>query len=143
MKYKIKQKKISFGYTRPWYPELMILLGIEILKFRGVIEDATRKHPNVNIYSFFRGGYYGRLNLQLNGDLKDLETLMRDIFERLELPDIVDKPRSYFERFFPPRLSEITTKESFILIKKLYREKDIKLYGGYKDGTIKTYNTRL
>ena len=122
-------ERVRFGYVGG---KIANLLGEEILKYRGYIEDLAQQHPEIKVRADYGDNkiYYGVLNISLEGELSQLELVMNEIFNEFGAPQVVNTPNSLTDKilsFLPPRITERTTKPAYSTIKTLLKERGIKL----------------
>ena len=131
-------EQASFGYCNR---EVRDLLGEDILNYRQIINDILHRHPNVQIRaSYSTDSINPRLGIYLEGELGGLEQVMNELFEKCGFPHVIDRPNTWLDKI-PPKSEEVTTKEAYRLIKQMFKNRGIKLCGGFKNNTdrIKQY----
>lgn len=125
-------ERAAFGYRDP---EARDLLGEKIFEYRDVINQVAEKHYDVKVSAGFGGLTFhlggGLLRIRLEGELNSLESTINEFFEKFGLPDVVDTPYGFIDKFFnsiPPatRSEELTTKPAYVFIKRIFKMKNVK-----------------
>jgi len=128
-------EKVSFGYCNG---EVRDLLGEDIVRYRQTINGVSNRHPEVKVNAVYSADSIDpRLNINLEGELGGLEQVMNELFEECGFPHVIDRPNTWFDKLAPKAVkpAELTTKEAYRLIRQMFKDRKIKLYGGYKNNT--------
>ena len=125
-------ERAAFGYRDR---EARNLLGEDIFEYRDSINEVVERHYNVKISAGFDSCNFplsgGLLRIQLEGELNSLESAINEFFEKFGLPDLVDTPYDFIDKFFnsiPPRIQseELTTRPAYAIIKSIFKMKNVK-----------------
>lgn len=123
--YDNKMERVGFGYAGD---EVRNLLGEGVLRYRDFIVDVAQKRPEIKVSAVYHDNiiYRGVLNIRLEGELSELESVMGEFFSEFGPPDVVDTPACFMDKI-PPRRLSVTTKPAYSLVKTLLKEEGIKL----------------
>jgi len=126
-------ERAAFGYRDS---EAGNLLGEKIFEYRDFIYKVAKGHYDVKVSAGFDSCNSplsgAQLRIQLEGELNSLESTINELFEKFGLPDLVDTPSNFIDKFLdkyiPPRLQseELTTKPAYAFIKNIFKMKNVK-----------------